>query len=120
MAIKEYSNKSSVLKKRSRYVHGGDTTVNKKRLGWWEKYLFERNDVTDIRVYIDSKYDRRPDLVAFDFYGDATLEWIILQSNNIVDVVEEFTLGKTITIPSSNRVFFTIMTKPTKVQESKI
>ena len=117
--VKTYSNKSSVLKRRSRYIQGGDTVVNKKKLGWWERDIdIERDDVTDIQVYIEPKYEGRADLIAYSVYGDPTLEWLVLQYNNIVDTVEELVVGVTITIPSRDRVFFEILTNSTKVQES--
>jgi hypothetical protein len=118
--IKEYKSKSSVLKVKSRYVQGGDTEINKKRLGWWERDEIPRNDVTDILITIDSRYFNRPDLIAFDYYGFAELAWIVLQYNNIVDVKDELILGKEITIPSADRVFFEILTNTIKVQESRI
>jgi hypothetical protein len=118
--MKEFKDKSSVLKKNSRYLQGGETDINKKRLSWWERFLLEDDDVTDIRVYISSKYAQRPDLVAFDYYGNAKLEWIVLQYNNMVDTLEEFTAGKTITIPSKDRVYFDILVNPIRVQDSRL
>lgn len=121
MDIKEYKNKSSVLKPHSRYVQGGDTVVYKKRLGWWEQDLeIERGDVTDIEITISSRYLNRPDLIAYDYYNNALLAWVVLQYNDIIDVKEELTLGKTITIPSKSRVYYDILTKSTKTQESKM
>lgn len=116
---KSYSNKSSVLKRRSRYIQGGDTVVNKKKLGWWERFTdIPRDDVTDVEIYIEPKYAGRADIIAYSVYGDPTLEWIVLQYNNIVDTVEELVVGKTITVPSRDRVFFEILTNSTKVQVS--
>jgi hypothetical protein len=34
--------------------------------------------------------DERPDNVAFKFYGDATLDWVILLSNNILNIQDEW------------------------------
>lgn len=121
MAIKQYSRKSSVLKTKSRYVHGGDTDVFKKRLGWWERFLdIEKNHVSDIEVLITPKYANRPDLIAYDYYKDAMLLWVVLQYNDIVDIKEELKEGVTITIPSASRVNYTILTKPLKFQDSKL
>jgi len=118
--MKEFRNKSSVLKPNSRYLQGGTTDINKKRLGWWERFIFEKNDVNDVKVYISNRYAQRPDLVAYDYYGNPKLEWIVLQYNDMVDTLEEFTAGKTITIPSRDRVYFDILTNPIRVQESKL
>lgn len=120
MTIKQHPNKSSVLKNKSRYVQGGLTDLKKKRLGWWEQYNISKNDVTDITVYIDVKYKSRPDLIAYEYYGDTSLTWVVLQYNNIVDVETELVVGSNITIPSKDRVYFNILTKTTRIQDIKL
>lgn len=116
----DFENNSSVLNSRSRMLQGGETDINKKRLGWWERFILEKDRPSDIRVFISNRYARRPDLVAFDYYGNAKLEWIVLQYNDIVDTLEEFTAGKTIMIPSRDRVYFDILTNPVRVQEGTL
>ena len=37
--------------------------------------------------------DERPDQVAYDFYGDAALDWVILTTNNIIHVRDEWPMG---------------------------
>lgn len=121
MKVKQYQNKSSVLKSYTRYVQGGNTTVYKKRLGWWERFTdIEKPHVTDIEVTITSEYLNRPDLIAFDYYGNTNLLWIILQYNDIVDIKEELTTGAIITIPTKDRVLYSISIHQTKFQESKL
>lgn len=39
--------------------------------------------------------DERPDNVAYKFYGDETLDWVVLLSNNILDVYNEWPLTQT-------------------------
>jgi hypothetical protein len=34
--------------------------------------------------------DERPDTIAFKLYGDETLDWVILLSNNIINIYEEW------------------------------
>lgn len=41
------------------------------------------------------KGDDRPDNVAFDFYGDSTLDWLVLVSNNIINIQTEWPLRQT-------------------------
>ena len=45
-------------------------------------------------VSIFTKYqikgDDRPDNVAYDFYGDSTLDWLVLTCNNIINVYDEW------------------------------
>ena len=36
--------------------------------------------------------DDRPDNVAFELYGDATLDWVVLLTNNILNIQTEWTM----------------------------
>ena len=64
------------------------------------KNLFKRavirNDIFD-EVTAFEKYsvqgDERPDQVAYDFYEDSGLVWVILTTNNIVHVRDEWPMG---------------------------
>ena len=47
---------------------------------FFEKYTVKGND--------------RPDNVAFEVYGDPTLDWVVLLSNNIINVYEEWPLDQ--------------------------
>lgn len=104
--------KSSVNKRNSRYVQGGTTTTFPLRLGWWERLTMEQSD-DDLFVVITSRQDRRPDLIAFDYYQKAELGWVVLQYNNIADINEELTAGTTIRLPQPERVFFDMLNRPT-------
>lgn len=61
------------------------------------KNLFKRgkirNDIFQNLTFF-TKYDiigdERPDTVAYKMYGDETLDWIILLSNNIINVYDEW------------------------------
>lgn len=73
--------------------------ADKKNIGDYiaVKNLFKRVRLSDDlfnNLQYFSKYsivgDERPDNVAFKFYGDETLDWIVLLSNNIIDVREEW------------------------------
>ena len=37
--------------------------------------------------------DERPDQVAYDFYNDSNLDWVVLTTNNIVHVRDEWPMG---------------------------
>ena len=37
--------------------------------------------------------DERPDQVAFNFYGDSGLDWVVLTTNNIIHVRDEWPMG---------------------------
>ena len=63
------------------------------------KNLFKRGKIRDDifnNVTYFTKYsikgDDRPDNVAFDVYQDSTLDWVILLSNNIINVQNEWPL----------------------------
>tara|TARA_Y100000816_G_scaffold111933_2_gene78312 strand:+ start:82 stop:744 length:663 start_codon:yes stop_codon:yes gene_type:complete len=52
-----------------------------------------REDIfQDLSVFTKYKIigEDRPDNVAFKFYGDANLDWLVLTSNNIINVYEEW------------------------------
>jgi len=106
MAIfKEFTDKSSVLNRISRYVQGGKSDIRKKKVGWWERRTDIKNDkATDELFTIEAKHEGRPDLISFDMYGTWRYSWLVLQYNNIVDINEELISGKTLILPSNARV----------------
>ena len=56
---------------------------------------------TDVTYEIDKVYEYRPDMLAYDLYGDAGLWWVfaVRNPNVILDPVFGFTAGTTIYIP---------------------
>ena len=64
------------------------------------KNLFKRavirddifNEITTFTKY-SVEGDERPDQVAYKFYGDPTLDWVVLTTNNIVHVRDEWPMG---------------------------
>lgn len=60
-------------------------------------------ETDDFLYTIESQYTFRPDLLAFDLYGDATLWWVFIQRNlNVLqDPIFDFIPGKKIYIPKS-------------------
>ena len=103
--------KSSTEERYGRYVQGGESDVYSNRIGWWERETIPTAE-DDQQITISSRYALRPDLLAYDLYGRASLAWVVLQFNNILDINTEFVRGKTISVPSYERVFFDIVTKP--------
>tara|TARA_Y100001954_G_scaffold128512_1_gene137718 strand:+ start:4413 stop:4697 length:285 start_codon:yes stop_codon:yes gene_type:complete len=62
---------------------------------------------TDDQLYtIEPQYNHRPDLLAYDMYGDKNLWWIFAQRN--LDVIEDhiydIATGTQIYLPSPTRV----------------
>jgi hypothetical protein len=93
----------------SRYNTGGTPTINGNNIGWWERAIFP-TDPSDVPLTLGRKYAMRPDLVAFDMYGKSSLQWFILQYNTISDVNVEFVEGTTIMLPTSDRLFTSLLT----------
>ena len=58
---------------------------------------FIREDIFQDTTFF-TKYtingDDRPDNVAFKVYGDSTFDWIVLQSNNIINIQTEWPLSQ--------------------------
>lgn len=48
------------------------------------------------------KYNRRPDLLAYELYDEAAYWWVfaLYNRNSILDPINDFTTGKTIIVPT--------------------
>lgn len=104
------ANDNSANSQRGRYAQGGTTDRYPTRLGWWARRVLPKSD-TDISITIDPRYEFRPWVVAYDYYGSESLEWVVLQYNNILDPMEEFVQGTVITIPTNARLNLEILSK---------
>lgn len=60
----------------------------------------------DFRYVIESQYQHRPDLLAFDLYGNPKLWWVFVQRNMSVirDPIYDFTVGTVIYIPKKTNL----------------
>lgn len=105
--------KNSIFNKDSRYVQGGQTTAFSNRLGWWERYTFQPA-FDDHIITLTAEYAQRPDKLAFDLYGKASLMWVILQYNNINDINEEFIEGNIVKAPTRERLILQVLNKTSK------
>lgn len=92
----------------NRYDIGGTTEKFNNGNGFWKRTTFN-TAYDDITIKITKKYHLKPWMVAHDFYGDASLSWLVLQYNGILDTITEFTEGNTIKIPSQNRLKMSII-----------
>lgn len=56
---------------------------------------------SDVQYEIDNIYGNRPDLLAFDLYGDSALWWVFSarNPNTLQDPIYDFLPGATIFIP---------------------
>jgi hypothetical protein len=55
---------------------------------------------------IDQKYHKRPDLLAYNLYGDAKFWWVfaLYNRNQLLDPINDFTLGTLIFVPNRNYI----------------
>jgi hypothetical protein len=60
----------------------------------------------DFRYVIENQYRHRPDLLAYDLYGDAKLWWVFVQRNMSVikDPIYDFEPGVTIFLPKKSNL----------------
>lgn len=58
----------------------------------------------DVRYTIEPQYNYRPDLLAFDLYGNQDLWWVFAQRNldTLKDPVYDFEAGTAIYLPQAN------------------
>lgn len=63
-------------------------------------------EVDDVLFTITPQYAYRPDLLAYDAYGDAGLWWVFIQRNLDIlqDPVFDFTPGKQIYLPKNSKL----------------
>jgi len=108
---------NSIKLKNSRYVQGGNTEIE-NRLEWWERRIFNTSP-TDLRYVVENKYEGRLDLLAYAFYGDPKLWWLIGQYNNILDPITEIIPGTVLIIPIKDRVMLDMLNKKIGGYESQ-
>lgn len=60
----------------------------------------------DYRYVIENQYRHRPDLLAYDLYGEAKLWWVFMQRNmNIIkDPIYDFVPGTVIYLPKKSNL----------------
>lgn len=64
------------------------------------------NQVDDILYEVDAKYNNRPDLLAFDVYGDSNLWWVFAVRNKdiIRDPIYDLVAGAQIFLPKLSTI----------------
>jgi hypothetical protein len=63
-------------------------------------------DPSDVIYQLDAIYENRPDLLAYDLYGDTNLWWVfsVRNPNTLQDPLFDFTAGTTIYIPKKETI----------------
>lgn len=93
----------------SRYVHGGTTEKSANYLEWWEKRRLPLS-ASDISYIVEKCYEGRLDNIAYAFYSEPRLWWVIAQYNSILDPFSEVVEGLYLRIPTIERVRSEILT----------
>ena len=67
-------------------------------------------NINDTSYTIDEIYNLKPQLLAFDLYGDPTLWWVFASRNPniLIDPLFSFVSGTTIFIPSKDTLISTL------------
>jgi hypothetical protein len=94
---------STYNSKNGRYVLGGTTEVSASAIEWWEKNAM-LPDPSDFIYVMEKKYEGRPDILGYVFYGDPLFWWVICQYNAILDPFAELVEGKVLLIPQQQRI----------------
>ena len=78
----------------NRTEEGKNLTDSTKVKNLFKKGKFREDIYQELTTF--EKYqiqgDDRPDNVAFELYGDATLDWVVLLTNNILNIQTEWTM----------------------------
>jgi len=78
----------------------------------WVIRNLRKNDITPVRTSEDIQHivapgeDCRPDVIAYNAYGDGNLAWVILAANNMSSIFE-LKAGMYIVIPSTLSLYQT-------------
>ena len=70
------------------------------------KLSIDNLDEETLTLIIQNKFDRRPDLLAFELYGSARLWWVFTHYNRdkFKDPIFDFRAGVKIVVPKTYRV----------------
>lgn len=80
------------------------TNMNTKYLGIYAPTITEDNLAPETyKLEISTKYDRRPDLLAYDLFGSPSVWWIFAHYNRdiLYDPVYDFKAGTVIKVPEN-------------------
>jgi hypothetical protein len=57
-----------------------------------------------VLVVVGARYEGRPDLLAYELYGDSSLDWVLITVNNATEALNWPRAGDTIKVPSSSTI----------------
>ena len=79
-----------------------DTNIEENRfLGMFRSPVQNTQDYLTYRLTVSNKYAQRPDLLAYDLYGNSRLWWVFAQFNpdTLNDPIVDFVAGLEIVVP---------------------
>ena len=79
------------------------TKMNRKYLDVYSpKITIDNLSQETKKIRVGNRYNRRPDLLAFDMYGNARYWWIFVHYNRDIlkDPINDFVAGTIINVPS--------------------
>lgn len=83
---------------RNTLVHRFSGT-NKPYFDLWDPPKIKETKSPSI-IRVTARYVRRPDLVAYDVYGDVNLYWVIALRNNIMLPIRDLIIGSVLICPA--------------------
>lgn len=91
--------------KSSPYVNTEQVSKYLDYLDYWNGYFITPNS-NDELIKLDSKYNKRPDLLSFSLYNTPQLWWVFMLRNPdvIKDPINDFVTGINIYTPSSDSI----------------
>ena len=93
----------------------------------FDMYSFQFNDFPEwvlnkdcTVTYVNDMEQNTPDLIAYSFYGDERLFWVICLANRIMDPFTELPIGTKICIPNFNAVKEFVLTLGNRTAENVV
>ena len=83
------------------------TVLNRRNLELYNpKLSLETLSEETLKIIVQPKFDKRPDLLAFELYGSARLWWVFAHYNRdtLKDPIFDFKAGVKIVVPKTYRV----------------
>jgi hypothetical protein len=85
----------------SRYTYSKILKTNETKKQYLESTLYPQIKPTDDDIYVITTSTDRLDLLAFEYYGDKNLWWIIAVANNLNDATLYVKAGTQLRLPGS-------------------
>jgi hypothetical protein len=76
--------------------------VNNKYLDIYTSPIINTSDFETTNIIIENKFNNRPDLLAYNLYGNSKLWWVFAEFNpdTLIDPIIDFVGGMKITVPT--------------------